>query len=289
MGRMKTYKGSDLVQTYISGSVSKNDSNLRNILNPSSLDSLQIWFDAVENTVTADGSDQVTSISNSGIQAGNFTFYPNTGTFNPAKKANFVQGTGNTKYYKFEGDSTNTMHTVYIDTPSFTPKTIISIAKKVSTGDGTPYALWNVPTITTWNGFTGLYHPLNRTSLDIEGAIYGGATITASPSSSLGQYTYGEDNYTFFAWSSDDYYFFPTDSKFQTNKTNSTTVTYNNNPGTYDLAQFVINVGEDRSPGVGSTGVNHHVAEMVFDTVLSPKTIAGIYNYYKIIRGYNIY
>ena len=251
-------------------------------INPADISSLQIWFDASQNTVTTNGSDEILSISNEGALGGNFGFYPGTATFDPAKKVNFVGGTGDTQFYAFSNNS-NSMRTVYKSISSIEPKTVISIAKKVSTGTGTPFALWEA----TRNSGTlnGVLHPSSRTSLTVGGTV---GSATATPDTSLGSYVYGESDYTFFAWSAEDYYANPASGMvMQTNETNSVSATITGTPGTQAYNQIVINVAEDLSPGAFSSGRNQHIALMVFDEVLSSATIAGIYKYYQE-RGYSM-
>ena len=277
----KIYNGADIAKTYFGSNTTLNQGSLVTAIDPSTLSSLQIWFDASQNTVTANGSDEILSISNEGALGGGFSFYPGTSTFDPAKKANFVGGTGDTMFYAFD-DSSNTMRTVYKTISSITPKTVISIAKKVNTGTDTPFALWEVTK--TSGTLNGVLHPSSRTSLTVGGKV-GGATAT--PDTSLGSYSYGESDYTFFAWSADDYYANPEDMNMQTKVDNSVSATLVGSTGAGAYDTFVANVAEDLSPGAFSTGRNEYAGIMVFDEVLDEETISGIYKYYKN-RGYSI-
>tara|TARA_R110001632_G_scaffold232838_1_gene374824 strand:+ start:2365 stop:3195 length:831 start_codon:yes stop_codon:yes gene_type:complete len=252
-------------------------------INPGSLSSLQIWFDPVQNTVTTNGSDQVLSISNEGALGGGFSFYPGTATFDPAEKVNFVGGTGDTMFYAFTGNGNDSMYTVYKDISSIEPKTVISIAKKVNTGPDTPYALWEISRNS--NTLSGVIHPPSRAALTVNGSV---ASIGANPDTSLGSYSYGESDYTFFAWSAEDYYAYPSNGMvMQTNSSNNVNASLVSTPTSAAYTNVVINVAEDLDPGAFSSGRNEHVALMVFDEVLTPSTIAGIYKYYEE-RGYSM-
>ena len=280
MGKLRTYIGNNISRNYIGGNVASQQGDFPAALDPSTIAGLRIWFDATKNTVTTNGSDEILSITNSGTDSGTFSFYPPSGGFGSPLKANFVQGTGDTRYYFFWNNESGYMSTVWRNV-SFTPKTIISIAKKVFRGYEAPLALWNMTkNVGTLNG---ILHPPGRDALGVSGSIDTFSIV--SPDVSLGDYVYGESDFTFFAWSSPNYYS-TAGSKMQTNKTNSTSATYSNTPSGAAYNQFVINVGEDLSPGAFSTGQNAHVAEMVYDTVLTPNQIAGIYKYYTEVRGY---
>ena len=66
----KIYNGADIVKTYFGSNTTLNQGSLVTAIDPSTLSSLQIWFDASQNTVTANGSDEILSISNEGTLGG---------------------------------------------------------------------------------------------------------------------------------------------------------------------------------------------------------------------------
>jgi len=292
----KVYSGANIAKTYLGGNRTSNNGDftpLPPIVNPGLLFSLKYWLDPVVNTVATNGSDQVTSISNSGALGGGFSFYPGTSTFDPATKANFVGGTGNTKYYRFAGGQSDSMYTAWrsLKNDGITANTIISISRIVTTGYGQWSVSWTSdPAVST--GFVpGVRHPKNRNdnTLDMTIQSSGGSDVI-TPDSSLGSYTVGASNYTMFAATcTDGDWVNETDSiKFQT-KINNQTSTSQSNPYAYTsyYPTFVIHQAGDLDPG-NDVGTDEYAAVMVFDEVLDEETISGIYRYYSETRGYSI-
>ena len=289
----RVYSGTDLSKSYLGSNRTSNNGKLYPVINPSSISSLQYWFDPVENTVTTNGSDQVLSISNSGNAGGSFGFYPGTATFDPATKSNFVKGTGDTQYYRFVGNGNDSMYTVWksLKDNSLTAQTVISISRRVTVGYGVWSVSWTADPEVSVGQTLGIVHPKTRgaTTLDMNLDTSGGGNII-TPDSSLGSYTVGGSDFTMFAATcTDGDWVNEADSiKFQSNIGNNTT-TSQSNPYTRTsyYPVFVIHAAGDLDPGL-DVGTDEYAAVMVFDEVLDEETIGGIYRYYRETRGYSI-
>ena len=249
-------------------------------IDPETIGGLLIYADAARSSVLVNGSGWIYGIQNRGSLGGLFTPYSTQATF-----ANFVKGSGSTRYWEFRANTTNYMSTIYLNYPSgYTPKTTISIAQMVyNTG---PYAKARI-----WNHDTGPLHPKDLSSTTMDGAIPSQFDPAVTPNTALTPYPYTPANtsYSMFAWSSPNY-FGTTGSKFQTGLNNSTSATYGGTPGTpLPINHYFINDwNRDTSPGGFTSGVNYHVAHMVYDSVLTEAQINGIYQYFDITRGYSM-
>lgn len=295
---LKVYSGTDLSKTYLGSNTTTNQGVFYPIVNPSSISSLQYWFDPVENTVTTNGSDQVTSISNSGNIGGGFNFYPGTATFDPATKTNFVRGTGNTKYYRFAGNFNDSMYTVWrsMKNDGFIAKTVISISKTVDyLGEG--YRKWGIswtsdPAVSIGE-INGVAHPNESSTqtLNISLNTSGGKNIISPDNALTGSYSNGQSDFVFFATTctDGDWVNQASSIRFQSNTGNNTS-TSQGNPYTstsYYNAFGIHIAGNDYDPGA-ERGTDDYAGVMVFDEVLDEETIGGIYRYYKETRGYSI-
>lgn len=291
---LKVYSGGNLSKSYLGSNVTTNQGVFYPIVNPSSISSLQYWFDPVENTVATNGSDQVLSISNSGNAGGNFSFYPGTATGDPATKTNFVKGTGNTKYYRFVGNGDDSMYTAWrsMRNDAITAQTVISISRIVTTGYGQWGISWTADSAVTVGSVQAIRHPKNRTDNTLDMTIEtSGGTDVITPDSSLGTYTVGGSDFTMFAatCTNGDWANQTNSIKFQTNLANNTSTSQSNpytNPANY-YPIFTIHQANGLSPGL-DLGTDEYAAVMVFDEVLDEETIGGIYRYYKETRGYSI-
>ena len=285
---MKTHIGNTLVNRSYLGNTLISNSYFDTFLpiDPESISGLLIHADALKSTVYVDGSGWISGIQNLGSLGGQFDPYPSPASVNPALPANFVQGTGNTKSFRFVGQTTNYMATMFFRYPSsYTPKTTISIAKRdVFSAQTNPQMYTHA--FGTHPGYgTMIEHPRLINSNVMDGGSGAGGNVV-SPDSPLDPYVNGDLNYTMFAWSSPDY-FAPTDSRFQTTLENSTSATYTGTTPSQTLtAYFVNSYSSSTNPGAANTGTTQHIAHMVYDSVLTETQIKGIYNYYNITRGY---
>jgi len=295
MTRFKAYVGSDIAAKYY-----KEDNNSKvvgivyPVLDPSTLDSLQIWFDPVENTITTDGSGNVTQITNSGNAGNTFGFYPDTSTFDPAKTAQLVSGSGNTKIYTMDSRGNGGLRIADFDTKTYnvTGSTVISICRVVEPSSNKWSFSWSQDPDVTGN-VDNIRHPEDANGLDFTMDLQSsGGTNEINPSSDIGQYVSGSSDFTLFAATvpNGDWINNSDSIKFQSSIENQVTTTesnpYDYSPSYYN--RFVIHTsGNSLSPGFGN-GRDDYAAVMVFDEVLTEEQIGGIYRYYRETRGYSM-
>lgn len=291
---MKTYFGSTQTTENYFGNIPIGDNGITkgddptppvSPIDPESISGLLIYADAVRSAVYTSGTD-VTGVQNRGSLGGNFNPYPAPASFNPALVANFLKGSGSTKYFEFKPNTTNHCYTLYLDTSVYGRKTTISIAKIVSQPNFALAAsprMWNHAN-TSFALYEGITHPLTNNSTTMDGYAFGN---TVTPDNPLSSYVVGNTDYNMFAWTSEPSYAGALNSKFQTQVGNSTSATYTGAGTINPINQYFINdCGGSTNPAGGWGGTQNHIAHMVYDSVLTEAQINGIYNYYNVTRGY---
>ena len=245
-------------------------------INPTSIPGLLIYADAVVGSVSSPGGF-VSSFSNLGSVGGNFSIYPSS--FVPT--ANFIQGTGDTKYFNFCANKacvngvsgTAYAKTSFLQGVSFVPKTIISIAN-YAVGNG--YRVFNAETV---------FHPYNIPLVGYDQEINVGTFAGNYTGSVFSDYSTTSEVFTFAAFKSNDWI-----SDITAYENNLTEV-LGPNPGpgapiTPATQFFIHDDNLNISPGGFDKGSSQIAAVMAYDSVLTDEQIVGIRNYFTTTRGY---